>query len=134
MFFFLMIRRPPRSTRTDTLFPYTTLFRSGQPVQRVHVKLPRLLFPSDQVERLDQPESAEIEGGLGQAEIVLTGVSQHVVAPAKALLDGVERVAEPLVVGGQETHVDQLEKARVDLVPAEGGGEDRKSTRLNTSP
>src|SRR3546814_18862648 len=28
--FFLMIRRPPRSTRTDTLFPYTTLFRSGQ--------------------------------------------------------------------------------------------------------
>src|SRR3546814_3387606 len=38
--FFLMIRRPPRSTRTDTLFPYTTLFRSvsdpdrsdGQPV------------------------------------------------------------------------------------------------------
>src|SRR3546814_7566653 len=29
IFFFLMIRRPPRSTRTDTLFPYTTLFRSG---------------------------------------------------------------------------------------------------------
>src|SRR3546814_10091939 len=28
-FFFLMIRRPPRSTRTDTLFPYTTLFRSA---------------------------------------------------------------------------------------------------------
>src|SRR3546814_10915438 len=29
MFFFLMIRRPPRSTRTDTLFPYTTLFRAA---------------------------------------------------------------------------------------------------------
>src|SRR3546814_10470304 len=28
--FFLMIRRPPRSTRTDTLFPYTTLFRSAR--------------------------------------------------------------------------------------------------------
>src|SRR3546814_18377636 len=27
--FFVMIRRPPRSTRTDTLFPYTTLFRSA---------------------------------------------------------------------------------------------------------
>src|SRR3546814_13217943 len=27
--FFVMIRRPTRSTRTDTLFPYTTLFRSG---------------------------------------------------------------------------------------------------------
>src|SRR3546814_5676743 len=30
MLFFLMIRRPPRSTRTDTRFPYTTLFRSRQ--------------------------------------------------------------------------------------------------------
>src|SRR3546814_6221749 len=29
--FFLKIRRPPRSTRTDTLFPYTTLFRSPEP-------------------------------------------------------------------------------------------------------
>src|SRR3546814_4110750 len=39
-FFFLMIRRPPRSTRTDTLFPYTTLFRSlrcagNQPFDRI---------------------------------------------------------------------------------------------------
>src|SRR3546814_2764700 len=33
-FFFLMIRRPPRSTRTDTLFPYTTLFRSRNPAPR----------------------------------------------------------------------------------------------------
>src|SRR3546814_13667420 len=31
-FVFLMIRRPPRSTRTDTLFPYTTLFRSLEAV------------------------------------------------------------------------------------------------------
>src|SRR3546814_6334730 len=29
-----MIRRPPRSTRTDTLFPYTTLFRSHRPVEK----------------------------------------------------------------------------------------------------
>src|SRR3546814_13335005 len=41
-FFFSMIRRPPRSTRTDTLFPYTTLFRSlgmaahGSPGVRQH--------------------------------------------------------------------------------------------------
>src|SRR3546814_13674700 len=33
-FFFLMIRRPPRSTRTDTLFPYTTLFRSRRAALR----------------------------------------------------------------------------------------------------
>src|SRR3546814_608149 len=38
-----MIRRPPRSTRTDTLFPYTTLFRS-----RIH---PLLLFQADLPDR-----------------------------------------------------------------------------------
>src|SRR3546814_9262176 len=33
VFYFLNIRRPPRSTRTDTLFPYTTLFRSRDRVE-----------------------------------------------------------------------------------------------------
>src|SRR3546814_179355 len=37
--FFLMIRRPPRSTRTDTLFPYTTLFRSACALERAGVNL-----------------------------------------------------------------------------------------------
>src|SRR3546814_7397129 len=35
-----MIRRPPRSTRTDTLFPYTTLFRSPRRSQRNRVPAP----------------------------------------------------------------------------------------------
>src|SRR3546814_9528637 len=39
LFFFLMIRRPPRSTRTDTLFPYTTLFRSPGQAQGRDVAL-----------------------------------------------------------------------------------------------
>src|SRR3546814_17269729 len=46
IFFFLRIRRPPRSTRTDTLFPYTTLFRSQQAVDapRMHMQwLPDLI-------------------------------------------------------------------------------------------
>src|SRR3546814_10645171 len=38
--FFLMIRRPPRSTRTDTLFPYTTLFRSDKDRLRVQSDRP----------------------------------------------------------------------------------------------
>src|SRR3546814_1338149 len=39
-FFFLIIRRPPRSTRTDTLFPYTTLFRSlNRNIEQYHVPL-----------------------------------------------------------------------------------------------
>src|SRR3546814_1977600 len=43
-FFFLRIRRPPRSTRTDTLFPYTTLFRSPwRPAARIRREaIPRL--------------------------------------------------------------------------------------------
>src|SRR3546814_3673553 len=49
IFFFLMIRRPPRSTRTDTLFPYTTLFRSfplppGSGNQTASRKARRILF------------------------------------------------------------------------------------------
>src|SRR3546814_5283366 len=40
--FFLMIRRPPRSTRTDTLFPYTTLFRSPRP-RRERPLVPKMI-------------------------------------------------------------------------------------------
>src|SRR3546814_4067125 len=40
VFCFLMIQRPPRSTRTDTLFPYTTLFRSRSPMSDLPTKPP----------------------------------------------------------------------------------------------
>src|SRR3546814_19718531 len=41
MFLFLMKRRPPRSSRTDTLFPYTTLFRSrDEDAERAHHENP----------------------------------------------------------------------------------------------
>src|SRR3546814_16381507 len=47
-FFFLMIRRPPRSTRTDTLFPYTTLFRSRRGAgRRCRRRPPRDRHPGD---------------------------------------------------------------------------------------
>src|SRR3546814_9956716 len=58
-FFFLMIRRPPRSTLTDTLFPYTTLSRS--------VLRPRLHYP--QAVRSAPPRRAGTcrgQGGDGQ--------------------------------------------------------------------
>src|SRR3546814_8277253 len=44
MFFFVILRRPPRSTRTDTLFPYTTLFRS----RRGRVVMARILIIEDE--------------------------------------------------------------------------------------
>src|SRR3546814_14293509 len=66
--FFLMIRRPPRSTRTDTLFPYTTLFRSfvrptadldaGQPLARFLENLDDFAATGDRrVERGDRGEA-----------------------------------------------------------------------------
>src|SRR5216117_3868009 len=42
-FFFLMIRRPPRSTQGRTLFPYTTLFRSRRPVGQDDPEVPQSL-------------------------------------------------------------------------------------------
>src|SRR3546814_4401509 len=60
-----MIRRPPRSTRTDTLFPYTTLFRSAQlaPLafrQGHQVAAPEQdLAARDAARRVDQPRSEE---------------------------------------------------------------------------
>src|SRR3546814_1401009 len=55
-FFFLMIRLPPRSTRTDTLFPYTTLFRSDRQHARIlwqqcDHRIPR---PRAEARRIDQ--------------------------------------------------------------------------------
>src|SRR3546814_15364265 len=56
LFVFLMIRRPPRSTRTDTLFPYTTLFRS--PVKGLVLSSPMVSFrtplPGGLVRRIAQ--------------------------------------------------------------------------------
>src|SRR3546814_10733070 len=50
-----MIRRPPRSTRTDTLFPYTTLFRSVRPQGPAVAR----------VETSDDPVRAGVRGGRG---------------------------------------------------------------------
>src|SRR3546814_4374563 len=61
-FFFLMIRRPPRSTRTDTLFPYTTLFRS-----RHHAVLRR--YPLAAVGAHVPAAGALVEGGAGDARV-----------------------------------------------------------------
>src|SRR3546814_19372117 len=59
LFFFLMIRRPPRSTRTDTLFPYTTLFRSCDGTVRLDRVLPVLDDAGEPVFiRLERPISA----------------------------------------------------------------------------
>src|SRR3546814_16946580 len=57
LYFFLMIRRPPRSTRTDTLFPYTTLFRSTH-----DVALPALLLFENECARRPRPGGRRVAG------------------------------------------------------------------------
>src|SRR3546814_7574619 len=64
-FFFLMIRRPPRSTRTDTLFPYTTLFRS---LDRGHsasmewnIKLESLILAQNERWRRSEEHTSELQ-------------------------------------------------------------------------
>src|SRR3546814_9941249 len=68
--FFLMLRRPPRSKRTDTLFPYTTLFRSIDEIDLVKRDKPRLVFQRspiggkfvlDDPHRLDRVDPAYVD-------------------------------------------------------------------------
>src|SRR3546814_9175122 len=65
MFFFLMIRRPPRSTRTDTLLPYTTLFRSSWASLTMHGTgaffTSRLRFTSNSSARKRRPPARSEE-------------------------------------------------------------------------
>src|SRR3546814_5210012 len=116
MFFFLMIRRPPRSTRTDTLFPYTTLFRSvhqrrlGQGHQKLSARRQEIrLLVLDLVEEV--PSEHEKHIGLFRSDRV---GSAHRDFHARRIEIVLQRVT-----------VDQEIKL--------AGTEDRKSTRLNSS-
>src|SRR3546814_19151644 len=73
-----MLRRPPRSTRTDTLFPYTTLFRSWPLITaRLRVRvLPGPPFPSSfpvQIETDDGPLRRQKERDMGKRRTILVG-------------------------------------------------------------
>src|SRR3546814_9688206 len=67
-----MIRRPPSSTRTYTLFPYTTLFRSGQPLDRVGMALqPRRRLRAGTVDdHGDLGAGRHVQGRAGRAHTV----------------------------------------------------------------
>src|SRR3546814_15072719 len=103
VFFFYMIRRPPRSTRTDTLFPYTTLFRS----------------PDGRCKAFD----ARADGfgrGEGCGVVVL-----------KRLADAIED-GDPVLAVIRGSFVNQDGRSSSLTAPS-GAAQDRKSTRLNSS-
>src|SRR3546814_17828353 len=104
--FFLMIRRPPRSTRTDTLLPYTTLFRS------------LVGMVDDEVLGADRREAvaAEVSDALREARVVR---HEHQVRPV---------VDDQLAGVGEDQHaVHDKDALRVDLQIA--GDEVQQSTR-----
>src|SRR3546814_15465199 len=83
-----MIRRPPRSTRTDTLFPYTTLFRSQGDVRRVAGERQVEPAAGEQAVRGEPPPGAD-------------AVRQHVERLADRHLLGAEDAAAARVQGVQ---------------------------------
>src|SRR3546814_15846920 len=110
--FFLMIRRPPRSTRTDTLFPYTTLFRSEVGLGEVRGLLPAALVD----ERL---QAGAVGTGLG-AEDAEAG------APRRLLLGNAVRHQPRAVLGdlrGERVHLGRpVERRQIGRAPCRERG------------
>src|SRR3546814_15245992 len=82
--FFLMERRPPRSTRTDTLFPYTTLFRSTARAPRISTSAPP---------NIDMPW-VNTSGTAAGHELAEQDVARQAVRHRAALARGVGEVVE----------------------------------------
>src|SRR3546814_14227638 len=112
-FCYLMMRRPPRSTRTDTLFPYTTLFRS--PIV-LFIRL--LLAGLVSFNRMDVNDNPDVEFPAVQVIVVQPGA-----APTELETQVTQRV-EAAIRG--VSGVDEMSSYV-------GEGKDRKSTRLNSS-
>src|SRR3546814_6586225 len=83
-----MIRRPPRSTRTDTLFPYTTLFRSHGPEMRESQAI------TGNPSTGKRPIEGRVEAGGGAGVIVEGRLQAAAEMPAHQLLPGGDRSEE----------------------------------------
>src|SRR3546814_7838687 len=104
-----MIRRPPRSTRTDTLFPYTTLFRS--PIRKVR----------HGIDGTTKKIQRRIGAGCRNDGVLAGGLS--CVFGCAAVQRNAAESAKPLCHFWRQG----------ELVPEKPRSLDRKSTRLNSS-
>src|SRR3546814_8476272 len=112
-----MIRRPPRSTRTDTLFPYTTLFRSALRLVQLDLvaAMPGQGFLDQRgaLDRVaDQDQRGRIAGGVELADEGIQHLADFHVAGMGREIGTVAEVA----AGAEKEHL-----------------QDRKSTSLNSS-
>src|SRR3546814_5238682 len=112
-----MIRRPPRSTRTDTLFPYTTLFPARR---RVSGAITAIHFTDGQIVRKGQPlftiDPRPYRAALAEARASAASARSDL-ALARLELDRASRLVDIEAVSQSE--IDRLR--------------DRMSTRLNSS-
>src|SRR3546814_10543459 len=123
---FLRIRRPPRSTRTDTLFPYTTLFRSNGVSRWGHSML-RLVICAP-----DRPRGPDCRLDL----------DQHLVLPYRAFVGDVQLSSWDGLVGKYPSRlfvlplaqvIDEYTKTELRSLASVPLNLDRKSTRPNSS-
>src|SRR3546814_8063189 len=122
-FFLLMIRRPPRSTRTDTLFPYPTLFRSAAAFEVEHAaRAPAMLVIADQA-------AARVRGEGG-----LAGAREAEEDRGVACWAYVRRAVHREPVAIRQQVVENREHRLLDLDRIDGAADQaRKSPRLNSS-
>src|SRR3546814_10407680 len=132
--FFLMIRPPPRSTRTDTLFPYTTLFRSRLPqpsdLARLHGRDRHRHVLVDGAAAPDAPAAVRLAGDrhrLGARRARGRNLYEHVDRGA------VDRQDRRALAGRQRPDYRRLfAVADEPLVADDGPLADRKRNRLNS--
>src|SRR3546814_1878396 len=121
-----MIRRPPRSTRTDTLFPYTTLFRSSAD------QLGNLLFVDLKIKSVEKTKGGKdsvSESVLNRIDHPMVGDLLKFRAAQKQLSGFIEGWKPYLDLNGRLHPVFKLH----GTVTGRLSCEDRKSTRLNSS-
>src|SRR3546814_6997960 len=120
--FFLMIRRPPRSTRTYTLFPYTTLFRSAE-------------HGDDGEQQRDERDRADPGQKAGFIPFIPPSLDQPF-AGEKSSQKGNAEIDQHRLGDGPEADIDNAAlqpEQRRQKGEEESGVKDRKSTRLNSS-
>src|SRR3546814_17334132 len=128
-----MLRRPPRSTRTDTLFPYTTLFRSLSPAGLVDAYLKRrvTLRRTDRATGKIREQEAVIQAGPTGGVIVETDAGFEALGcsglPERMLYAGVpgDLSAKPTLSVLVDRKVDQAVTVRLLLQIGRAQGRDR---------
>src|SRR3546814_7218735 len=113
-----MMRRPPRSTRTDTLFPYTTLFRSEQ----LHAGV--AVFDAGLDRIVDDPDRLDLPGRLLGAALMILDRAAGIGGLAQRI-DAVHPLA---VGGGQPTARLQHQQHVADHAVLKGIGRSEEHT------